>query len=959
MSRFIIKFFTSALNICRLVPMLPVVIVAAIPLALLGQYRPWNAGLSSSNGTLVHIPVLGDPSVGQWLIIVLVLIVVVDTIRGMIEDIRHGQVGVDLLAVVAILSTVGVGEYWASWAVMLMIASGEAIEEYAQAKAESSLTALMSAAPQVAHISTLPGVGGRRNERGNADIRDNNERGARSAKQFDTVPVDDVRPDDVLIILPGETVPVDGKLLSGSAMLDLSNINGEPLPREVFAGARVMSGAVNGATTLIMRATKAAQHSQYQRILGLVTSAQESRPAVVKTADRLAVPFTILSLLIAGIAWAISGIPTRFAQVLVLATPCPLLIAAPVAYIAGAGRLAKVSVLIKAQDVLENLGRVTHVFFDKTGTLTVKQPQVVRVEMLPGAETRLDADHVLMMAGVIESYSVHVLARGIAAAGETAMSRLQKRFVSGQRSCPDAQAMESCSNVSPTSHVMHTELHDHAEQSIAPAEMGDVFVGTGVVPAGAGVAPVKPNNVPAKPNIAPVESRALKPTGWPAFDRTYPVVKAVCEEAGKGVSGSVNGHMVRVGRLSFVNAGVDGFQPVDRSGLVNVVGDVASNVTGRTSASDSVNTCGSANASDSASVRDVTDNAGLVDADSPANTSVVSAVGLANPTNSTSSARLAGCTSSSDTASSPDFAGATDCANSPSSASSSDSAGLTSTPTQSLAGSRAAETVLRPDAAIRTRFGMLKPDEMASYVSVDGVLIARIVLRDVPRKNARETLTHLRELGVRKLSMLTGDKRASAEIIAREVGIDDVRAELFPEDKVAAVRDARDACDARDARDARNTRDDARSAHNAQDAHSARKTYDSNVSFDRRSHKHFTAGNRRAVTMMVGDGVNDAPVLAVADIGVAMTDGTSTAASESAQVVIMNDDIASVPRAIAIARRTKRVMLQAVLMGLSLALIGMIAAACNLIPVVIGAFLQETIDIVSILWALTVLIDRE
>ena len=111
----------------------------------------------------------------------------------------------------------------------------------------------------------------------------------------------------------------------------------------------------------------------------------------------------MLSLVIAGIAWAMSGIPTRFAQVLVLATPCPLLIAAPVAYIAGTGRLAAAGVLIKAQDVLENLGRVTQVFFDKTGTLTVKQPQVVRVEMLPGAATRLNEDHVLMMAGVVEA----------------------------------------------------------------------------------------------------------------------------------------------------------------------------------------------------------------------------------------------------------------------------------------------------------------------------------------------------------------------------------------------------------------------------------------------------------------------------------------------------------------------------------------------------------------------------
>lgn len=703
----LIRFFTKILDICKLVPMLPVVVIAAIPLALLGDWRPW--------GNAMAIPVLGNPGFGQWLVIALVLIIVIDTVRGMIDDLRHGQVGVDVLAVVAILSTVAVAEYWASWAVTLMITSGEAIEEYAQAKAERSLTALMEAAPQTAHVVNLPGVGcGFATDKG--DSSDGFRRvglasAAAAAHRFDTVPVEQVQLGDVLMVLPGETVPVDGELLSGTATLDLSNINGEPVPREVFAGARVMSGAVNGSTALTMRATQVAADSQYQRILELVASAQESRPAVVKTADRLAVPFTVLSLMIAGIAWAMSGVPTRFAQVLVLATPCPLLIAAPVAYIAGTGRLAAAGVLIKAQDVLENLGRVTQVFFDKTGTLTVKQPQVVRVEMLPGAATRLNEDHVLMMAGVVESYSVHILSKGIAKAGTEAMARLRQRFEDGQRLCPEPEA------------------------------------------------------------------------SWPGHGREYPVIKNINEDAGKGVSGEVNGHAVRVGRLSFAAAGEEGFLAVDRTA--------------------------------------------------------------------------------------------------PS----------------------------RSEDDLRTRFGLLQPDEMASYVSVDGQLIARIVLRDVPRANAKAALAKLRELGVTELAMLTGDKRASANIIASEVGIDEVHAELFPEDKVAAVRAA--------------------------------------------------TGAGKTVTMMVGDGVNDAPVLAVADIGVAMTDGTSTAASESAQVVIMNDNIAAVPRAIAIARRTKRVMLQAVLAGLVLATVGMIAAAFNLIPVVVGAFLQEAIDVVSILWALTALIDRD
>ena len=555
---------------------------------------------------------------------------------------------------------------------------------------------------------------------------------------------------DVLLVLPGETVPVDGELLSGAATLDLSNINGEPLPHEIYAGARVMSGAVNGSTTLTMRATQLAHDSQYQKILELVSSAQDSRPAVVKTADVLAVPFTVLSLAIAVLAWIIAGTPLRFAQVLVLATPCPLLIAAPVAYVAGTGRLAKAGILIKAQDVLENLGRVTHIFFDKTGTLTVKQPQVVRVEKPFDVRSPFNDDHILMMAGVVEGYSVHILSKGIAAAGQRAMHDLYARYAAGQRLC--------------------------AERNL------------------------------------------------PGHGRDYPVVNNIVEDAGKGVSGEVNGHKVRVGRYAYATADEFGFSPV-----VHV--------------------------SDSGE---------------------------------------------------------------------SDKRG-TSTTLQMSDSPESDKRAVKGRLDVNSRFAPLEPDEMAAYVALDGQLAARIVLRDVPRKNAKNALARLRELGVGKLSMLTGDKAASARIIAEEVGIDDVHSELFPEDKVRAVKDASEA-----------TR--------------RHRTWWDGFTGESRIHQ---------VTMMVGDGVNDAPVLAAADIGMAMTDGTSTAASESAQVVIMNDDIASVPRAIAIARRTKKVMLQAVLVGLGLAVIGMIAAAFNLIPVVVGAFMQEGIDVVSILWALTALWDRE
>ena len=798
-------------RLCKQVPLLPITILAAIPLALLGEWRPWGEAAWVSHDLHAGFGWLSafNPGVGQWIVIALVAYTIVVTVRGMIDDLRHGHVGVDLLAVVAIASTVAVQEYWAAWAVVLMISSGEAIEEFAQSKAESNLTALIDAAPRTAHVVALPGVRGHVHATGSehtADVTVDGFRAVRmsdsaetdnqdgekhtyvsespesdtkgasqtydaAGERFETVPVDQVRLGDVILVLPGETVPVDGELLSGVATLDLSNINGEPVPREVYAGARVMSGAVNGSTTLTMRATQLAQDSQYQKILELVSSAQESRPAVVKTADMLAVPFTVLSLAIAGIAWAVSGLPLRFAQVLVLATPCPLLIAAPVAYVAGTGRLAKAGILIKAQDVLENLGRVSHIFFDKTGTLTVKQPQVVRVEKPFGTSSPFNEDHILMMAGVVESYSVHILSKGIAAAGRKAMNDLYARYMSGQRLC--------------------------AERDL------------------------------------------------PGHGRDYPVVKNIVEDSGKGVSGEVNGHRVRVGRFAYATADESGFMPVLHASSERYVSDSPE--------------------SDTLGVRD-----GMSD----------------------------------------------------------DAQSAAATPSVTPSAEASQTTPVRKPETANSLFAPLAPDEMAAYVAIDGKLAARIVLRDVPRANTKRSLARLHELGIKELSMLTGDKAASARIIANEVGIDDVQSELFPEDKVAAVKNATE------------------STHQ-------------NRSVPARIMRRITGESKnRQVTMMVGDGVNDAPVLAVADIGMAMTDGTSTAASESAQVVIMNDDIASVPRAIAIARRTKNVMLQAVLIGLGLAIIGMVAAAFNLIPVVVGAFMQEVIDVVSILWALTVLFDR-
>ena len=731
------------IDLCKEVPLLPLTILAAIPLALIPQWRPWG-----------HIHPAFDPGVGEWIIILFVAWTIYTSIREMIDSIRHGHIGVDLLAIVALVSTVCVQQYWASWAVVLMVASGEAIESYAQNKARGNLTALIKAAPQQAHVVTLPGVadGGEAQltEEGFRKVQQAVEQAQREGKpitmgngHFDTVPVNDVKLGSVLIVLPGEIVPVDGQLLSGTASVDLSNINGEPVPRTLFVGAKVLSGSINGSTTMMIRTTSLAADSQYQQILKLVSSAEESRAAVVRTADMLAVPFTIISFAIAIVAWIVSGTGLRFAQVLVLATPCPLLIAAPVAYVAGTARLAKQKILIKSQDVLENLGRVTHVFFDKTGTLTVKQPQVVRVEKAKDMPANVSEDEILMLAGMVEGFSVHVLAKGIVAAGKEAMARLHRLPSSSGKTAADGAGQRELPN---------------------------------------------PNE-------------------------NYPVVGNVSETPGKGVTGTVDGHKVEVGRFAFV--------------------------TEQSIASEEVHTAQEEERNEKA----------MEQADREA-------------------AKL--------------------------------------WPTE------------------------LEPDEMATYIAIDGKLAARIVLRDVPRYNAKQSIAQLRELGVKEETMLTGDKKASAMIIANEVGITDVRYELLPQDKVNAVREAA----------------------------AAEKT-GRESGWKRFLAKLLGEPIHRDVTMMVGDGVNDSPVLAVADIGTAMTDGTSTAASESAEVVIMNDDIGAVPLGVKIARQTKQRMLQAVLIGIALAIVGMVCAAFNLIPVVVGAFLQEAIDVVSILWALTALFNRK
>ena len=305
---------------------------------------------------------------------------------GMVRDILRGHWGLDILAVTAIVATVLVGEYIASLIVVLMLTGGEALEDYANRRAKRELDALLSRAPQLAH----------RMEGG--EIVD--------------VPVGEVLPGDVLLVRPSEIVPVDATLRSVETSVDESSITGESVPVEKHTGDALVSGSVNGQSAVEVIATATAADSQYQQIVALVAEAAASKAPVVRLADRYAVPFTVFSLLLAGVAWWLSGDPVRFAEVLVLATPCPLLIAAPVAFIGGMSRSARNGIIVKGGGVLEQLASARTAVFDKTGTLTHGAPELVAIRPEHGF-----SEHELLAAvASAEQYSSHVLAASMISA---------------------------------------------------------------------------------------------------------------------------------------------------------------------------------------------------------------------------------------------------------------------------------------------------------------------------------------------------------------------------------------------------------------------------------------------------------------------------------------------------------------------------------------------------------------
>jgi heavy metal translocating P-type ATPase len=570
------------------------------------------------------------PAVASWIFLAALLMggtpLVWQTLRGMV----HGHFAADIVAMLAIVTALVLGQYFAGVVIALMQSGGEALERYAMGRASSSLEALLARAPKIGH--RLRG----------GEVED--------------VPVAEIRVGELLLIRPGDIIPVDGEVTNGTSAVDQSALTGEPLPIRAVPRTPLLSGSVNLDGALEMRASRPAEQSQYQQIVRLVERARREKPPIQRLADRFAVWFTPVTLVMCGVAWLLTGNPTSVLAVLVVATPCPLILATPIAVIAGISRAADLGVIVKTGAAIEQLGLAHVVVFDKTGTLTLGHPSVERIEATNGVA----ADEVLRLAAAVERLSSHHLGRAVAEAAE---------------------------------------------------------------------------------RLGPLP---------PAAD--------FLETPGAGVAARVEGRAVAVGSAAFLS-------------------------------------------------------------------------------------------------------------------------------------SRQVPVPEAPDG--RT----------IAYVSVDERLAGTIEFADRLRHQVPSLMHRLAVLGVTETVMLTGDREATAEIIAVQAGIRTVRANLLPADKVAAVRELK---------------------------------------------------GRYGTVVMVGDGINDAPALAAATVGIAMGAHGTAISAEASDVVLLVDDISRVGDALAISRRMRRIALQSIGVGLGVSVALMIIASWGLLSPPVGAVLQEALDASVILNALRV-----
>jgi heavy metal translocating P-type ATPase len=527
------------------------------------------------------------------------------------------------------------GETLAAAVVAVMYSGGTFLESYAEGRARRDMSALLARVPRTA-------------------TRHRN--GA-----LEEVPLDDVAPGDVLLIRQGDIAPVDGLVSSDSALLDQSALTGEAMPVRLARNAEVMSGSTNAADAFDLKVTRRAADSTYAGIVRLVEAAHASKAPMARLADRYSLVFLLVTVVIASLAWWLTGDPRRAVAVLVVATPCPLILAVPVALVAGLSRAAHFGILIKGAKALEALAQVRTLILDKTGTLTDGRPQIVSIT--PSGP--IDENRLLLLAAAVEQASKHPMAQAI---------------------------------------------------------------------------------------VAAAQQRGL----------ALPVPEQVVETPGEGLTGMVLGQKVTVGGPGFV---------------------AAQNSLGH-----------------------------------------------------------------------------------------------------------------RPDRAEQA-------GSVQVSIAIDGQWAGQMVMADALRPGMADLLTRLRQRGLQCIVLATGDRRAVADAVTRDLGLDAVRAELTPDQKVLLV----------------------------------------------------VAERKGGPVMMVGDGVNDAPALAAADVGVAMGARGAAASAEAADVVLLVDHLNRLLGGIEIAQGARRIALQSVGVGIGLSFIGMVAAAFGYLTPVQGALLQEAIDVAVILNALRAL----
>jgi heavy metal translocating P-type ATPase len=374
-----------------------------IAVAALAALAAW--GLLTLSGRGGEAAPLGPLDPARWLgtrpatwadvpLVVMLVVGGLPLVAGLVRDLLAGRFGSDLLAGISIVTSVLLGEYLAGVLVVLMLSGGEALEARAVARAGDVLHALARRMPTVAH------------RRDGAELAD--------------VPLAAVAVGDVLVVLPHEICPVDGTVVAGHGSMDESYLTGEPYRMAKAPGSTVLSGAINGQAALDVRTDRVGRDSRYAKIMEVLATSQQRRPQLRRLADTLGALYTPAAIAVAAAAWLLSGSPTRFLAVLVVATPCPLLIAIPVAIIGAVSLAARRGIVIRDPAILERLDTCRTAIFDKTGTLTYGTPSVT--DVVPVG--RLPVDELLALAASLETYSKHPLAAAVVQAAAARSLRL-------------------------------------------------------------------------------------------------------------------------------------------------------------------------------------------------------------------------------------------------------------------------------------------------------------------------------------------------------------------------------------------------------------------------------------------------------------------------------------------------------------------------------------------------------